>query len=280
MELRKVPIGKQANVRYWPEADIPVCTAKCPLLGGKADMTGCGCLLSRPLLGVKRTWLIAAHMSASDPKRTWLAIVALWSTRHSSFSREWWQWANCSISTDQISKGLQPNAARGGRRNTTGGYMSKGKVLVVGSNATRIETQGGTGPTGNYLNETVVPIMALIDAGYDIVLATPNGTKPHIDEVSDSVIHFGGDQAAYARARAFWANESAMNKVRTLSSVIEEGLDDYAAVFVPGGQAPVVDLMQDPQMGKILRHFHDRAKTTALLCHGPIALVATMPHAP
>ena len=158
--------------------------------------------------------------------------------------------------------------------------MSKGKVLVIGSNATRIETQGGgSGPTGNYLNETVVPIMALIDAGYDIVLATPNGTKPHIDEASDSVIHFAGDQAAYARARAFWANDSAMNQVRTLCSVIEEGLDDYAGVFVPGGQAPVVDLMQDPQMGKILRHFHDRAKPTALLCHGPIALVATMPHA-
>ena len=45
--------------------------------------------------------------------------------------------------------------------------MSKGRVLVTGSNATRIEVQGsGWGPTGNYLNETVVPIMALISAGY------------------------------------------------------------------------------------------------------------------
>src|SRR5215468_3090051 len=158
--------------------------------------------------------------------------------------------------------------------------MSKGKLLVVGSNATRIEVQGGGwGPTGNYLNETVVPVMAVIDAGYDIVLATPNGTKPHIDEASDSVVHFGGDQAAYIRAKTFWANNAAMNQVRTLSSVVEEGLDDYAGVFVPGGQAPVVDLMQDRQVGKILRHFHDRAKPTALLCHGPIALVATMPHA-
>ena len=52
--------------------------------------------------------------------------------------------------------------------------MSKGKVLVTGSNATRIEVQGsGWGPTGNYLNETVVPIMALISAGYDVQLATP-----------------------------------------------------------------------------------------------------------
>src|SRR5262249_45917701 len=37
--------------------------------GGKADMPFCGCLLSRSLLGVKRTSLFAAHMSAFDPKR-------------------------------------------------------------------------------------------------------------------------------------------------------------------------------------------------------------------
>src|SRR5262245_13114263 len=38
--------------------------------GGKADMMFCGCLLSRSLLEVKRTSLVAAHMSAYDPKRT------------------------------------------------------------------------------------------------------------------------------------------------------------------------------------------------------------------
>src|SRR5262249_18985156 len=38
--------------------------------GGKADMALCGNSLSRLLLGVKRTWLVAAHMSAFDPKRT------------------------------------------------------------------------------------------------------------------------------------------------------------------------------------------------------------------
>src|SRR5262249_45846138 len=34
--------------------------------GGKADMALCGNSLSRSLLGVKRTWLVAAHMSAFD----------------------------------------------------------------------------------------------------------------------------------------------------------------------------------------------------------------------
>src|SRR5262249_15550107 len=37
---------------------------------GKADIRKRSCLLSRSLLGAKRTSLFAAHMSASDPKRT------------------------------------------------------------------------------------------------------------------------------------------------------------------------------------------------------------------
>jgi putative intracellular protease/amidase len=158
--------------------------------------------------------------------------------------------------------------------------MTKGTVLVVGSNATQIEIQGGgAGPTGQYLNETVVPAMALVDAGYAVVLATPNGKKPHIDEVSDSAQHFGGDEQAYQRARTFFAKDASMNEVRTLRAVLEEGLENYAGVFVPGGQAPVVDLMQDTELGEILRYFHALKKPTAFLCHGPIASLAALPNA-
>jgi putative intracellular protease/amidase len=158
--------------------------------------------------------------------------------------------------------------------------MTKGTVLVTGSNATRIELQGGgSAAIGQYLNETVVPAMALIEAGYEAVLATPDGTKPQIDEASDSVQHFGGDEAAYARAKRFYAEDLAMNQVRRLRSVVEDGLDRYAGVFVPGGHAPIVDLMQDADMGTILRHFHEAAKPTALLCHGPVVTAAAMPQA-
>ena len=104
--------------------------------------------------------------------------------------------------------------------------MSKGKVLVIGSNATRIEVRGGgTGATGQYLNETVVPAMALVDAGYEVVLATPSGAKPHIDKASESAQHFGGDEVAYQQARTFFADHPSMNTGRTLRSVIDEGLE-------------------------------------------------------
>src|SRR5262245_12441028 len=38
--------------------------------GDKADMIGRGSPLSRSLLGGKRTWVFALHISACDPKRT------------------------------------------------------------------------------------------------------------------------------------------------------------------------------------------------------------------
>lgn len=158
--------------------------------------------------------------------------------------------------------------------------MSMGKVLVVGSNASRIEIQGGgTGPTGQYLNELVVPVMALIEAGYDIVFATPNGSKPFIDPVSDQTMHFDNDETAHKRARDFFANDPMMNTVSTLRAVIDGGLDQYLAFFTPGGQAPVVDLMQDGDLGEILRHFHAQGKPTAFLCHGPMASISAMPQA-
>lgn len=158
--------------------------------------------------------------------------------------------------------------------------MSKGKVLIIGSNATRIEVQGGRfAATGQYLNETVVPAMALVEAGYEVVLATPNGEKPTIDPVSDKAAHFDNDEAAYARARDYFDNDPAMNAPISLRAAIDGGLDSYAGVFVPGGQAPAVDLMQDADLGEILRHFHEARKPTALLCHGPIAVAAALPHA-
>lgn len=158
--------------------------------------------------------------------------------------------------------------------------MTKAKVLILGSNATQIELRnGGSATIGQYLNETVVPALALIAAGYDVVLATPDGTKPHIDAASDTLGHFGDDQAAYDRAKSFYAEDPAMKEVRTLRSIIDDGLDAYAGVFVPGGHAPVVDLMQDADAGTILRHFHAAAKPTALLCHGPVVVAAALPDA-
>lgn len=155
--------------------------------------------------------------------------------------------------------------------------MNKGTILVVGSNATQLEAKtGGTITIGQFLNETAIPLMAIVRAGYDFVLATPTGKKPIMDKDSDAPIYFANDEAARTEARDFFNNNPAMNAVRSLRSVIDDGLDRFAGVFFPGGHAPVVDVMQDPDARDVLKHFHAYNKPTAAICHGPMGILAAL----
>lgn len=56
---------------------------------------------------------------------------------------------------------------------------SKKTILVIGSSAdTFILKDGRREPVGYYLNELEVPGQAALDAGYEMVLATPSGNRP------------------------------------------------------------------------------------------------------
>src|SRR5215469_6704372 len=63
-----------------------------------------------------------------------------------------------------------------------------------------------------------------------------------------------------------------------ITDVIASGLDQYEAVFVPGGHGPMMDLLDDPGAGAVMRHFHETSKPTAVLCHGPISLLSALPN--
>ena len=157
---------------------------------------------------------------------------------------------------------------------------SKPTILVIASSVESFTLKDGRKEhTGYYLNELDVPVQAALDAGYQMVLATPAGNKPVMDPQSTVASHFGGSEVALQKALDFVNTHPAMQNPRSFRSVIEEGLDKYAGFYAPGGHPPMIDLMQDPDLGEILRHFHSTAKPTALLCHGPIAIAAAMPKA-
>jgi putative intracellular protease/amidase len=157
---------------------------------------------------------------------------------------------------------------------------SKGTILVVTSSSDTLITKDGSPEhIGFYLNELVIPIQAALDRGYDIVLATPKGNRPVMDPHSASESYFGGSKEVLKKALDLFETHPAMRNPRSLRSVIEEGLENYVALYAPGGHPPMVDLMQDADLGEILRHFHSEGKITALLCHGPIAIISAMPNA-
>ena len=153
---------------------------------------------------------------------------------------------------------------------------SKGKILVVASSQSQMElADKSIMNVGFFLNEFAVPTEYLAERGYEIVLATPSGEMPVMDKGSNDKKFFGGDEAARAKAVAF------VNGLKSISlqDAIKGGLDQYAAIFVPGGHAPMTDLMQDKDLGTILRYFHEKQKPTAFICHGPSAMLAALPDA-
>jgi putative intracellular protease/amidase len=40
----------------------------------------------------------------------------------------------------------------------------------------------------------------------------------------------------------------------------------------------MMDLLDDPDAGTVMRHFHATSKPTAVLCHGPISLLSALPN--
>jgi putative intracellular protease/amidase len=152
---------------------------------------------------------------------------------------------------------------------------AKGKILIVLSSETTLPLKDGkTFETGYYLNELIVPAQKFVAAGYELVFSNPKGNTPAVDQVSVSADYFGGNKDELERARRFQGTLSGLSHPLTLNQVSNSDLGQYKAIFVPGGPAPMIDLMASRELGVILKYFHQHHKTTVLLCHGPIALLA------
>ena len=152
---------------------------------------------------------------------------------------------------------------------------AKGRILLVASSQQTMALKNGTKmDVGFYLNELAVPAQYLAKQGYEIIMATPSGARPVMDASSNSAKFFGGSEAERAQAQAF----TEKLPVISLKKANEE-LAHFDAIFIPGGHAPMTDLMQDEELGTALRYFHKQNKPTAAICHGPVALLAALPQA-
>jgi putative intracellular protease/amidase len=159
-----------------------------------------------------------------------------------------------------------------------------GNVLVVLSDADHLDLKDDkVFPTGFYLNELMQPVKLLMDAGHKVTFATPEGTAPTLDATSADKMYFGGDEAALQTHRALLdklqITSSTNSPVISLARVAQIGYSQFDAVYVPGGHAPMQDLLISAALGNLLKDFHAKNKPTALVCHGPIALTSTLPNA-
>ncbi|NHZ94289.1 type 1 glutamine amidotransferase domain-containing protein [Massilia sp. CCM 8734] len=164
---------------------------------------------------------------------------------------------------------------------TLAGASQAANVLVVLSDANHLELKDGKRyPTGFYLNELAQPLKLLLDAGHDVTFATPTGQAPTVDATSLDVMYFGGDAATLKQHQDLVAKLEITSQQRSpvisLARVEQIGYARYDALYIPGGHAPMQDLIRSAALGRLLAHFHQAGKTTALVCHGPAALLSAL----
>jgi molecular chaperone Hsp31 and glyoxalase 3 len=120
--------------------------------------------------------------------------------------------------------------------------------------------------TGNHPVEMLVPMLHFRDAGFTFDIATASGGPVKLE---------------------MWAYPTKDENVKSLHEDIKSmmeapkklsditSLDDYSAIFIPGGHGCMINLPTCAALGALLHIAHDKGLPTVTLCHGPSALLST-----
>ncbi|TDD06332.1 protein deglycase HchA [Saccharopolyspora terrae] len=150
----------------------------------------------------------------------------------------------------------------------TGG---KWKILMLAADERYLLLENGKFfSTGNHPVEMLLPLHHLIEAGFEVDVATIGGNPaklelwamPHEDEAV---------QATYESLKA------KLKQPKKLTEVVANELgedSDYLAVFIPGGHAAVIGLPESEAVRDTLDWALANDKFVITLCHGPAALLA------
>lgn len=143
-------------------------------------------------------------------------------------------------------------------------------VLMVVSAATELRMADGTSmPVGYWAAEVEVPLTRLREAGFVVDIVTPGGKIPVPDAIS-----LPRDPARAAATREAHTKLAGLLSPGSLEALDEKALAKYAAIVIPGGYAPMVDLAPSAAMGAALRGAMKRGAIIAAICHGPAAFLS------
>ncbi|MFH9982400.1 type 1 glutamine amidotransferase domain-containing protein [Streptomyces sp. NPDC017179] len=149
------------------------------------------------------------------------------------------------------------------------------KLLFVMTGATYWTLKDGTRhATGYWAEEFAAPYKVLTEAGHQIVVATPNGVVPNVDMMSLRPEMAGSAEIALDLERVIRSAEEMRRPIR----LSDAPLEDYDAVYFPGGHGPMEDLCVDADAGRLLTAALASGKPLAVVCHAPAAMLATRMH--
>ncbi|RBP31781.1 putative intracellular protease/amidase [Marinobacter pelagius] len=135
------------------------------------------------------------------------------------------------------------------------------KILMV---LTSHDQMGDTGhKTGFWLEEFTAPYYVFKDAGADITIASPKGGQPPVDPNSEA------EGALTETTERFMKDAHAKEMLASTKKLSDVDMNEYDAVFYPGGHGPLWDLANDETSIALIKKAYDQDKVIGAVCHAP-----------
>jgi putative intracellular protease/amidase len=137
-------------------------------------------------------------------------------------------------------------------------------ILMILTSHDRLGDSGKK--TGFWLEEFAAPYYVFKDAGAQITLASPKGGQPPLDPKSDDA------DAQTADTDRFRRDSHAIAALASTQKLADVVIDQFDAVFYPGGHGPLWDLAEDGDSIALIESIYAAGKPVAAVCHAPAVL--------
>lgn len=143
------------------------------------------------------------------------------------------------------------------------------RVAIVISNPAISTTTGW--PVGFWWSELAHPWLAFSERGYEVEIFSPDGGACEADAMSDP-----RDPSGYSESDlvslGFLSSSKLIALVVNTRSVSNLAIDEFDAIVVAGGQAPMFTIEHATGLQQAFVRFFEAGKVAAALCHGTAIL--------
>lgn len=148
----------------------------------------------------------------------------------------------------------------------------KKRVLLVAANPGTSTVTGW--PVGFWWSELTHPYWTFMEHGYEVEIRSPSGGALQADSYSDPE-DASGYSAHDILSLGFKKSVKHAALLQDTKPIDDVQPNNYDAIFVVGGQSPMMTFRGHTKLQKLVASFYEAGKVTALVCHATCLLLDT-----
>lgn len=145
--------------------------------------------------------------------------------------------------------------------------MRKINALIIVTSHSEL---GDTGKkTGFYYDELAIPYWKMVDAGFEVEIASIKGGSAPVDPNS---LKSPNEQSS--SVKRFLNDKDSLAKIKNTLAVNEIDVYDWKVIFLAGGHGTMWDFSQSNELARLITKSYENGAFIGAVCHGVAGLLS------